>query len=508
MDLDMDGSEFGRFGVLRFMRRHEQTVVASYPIDEDVLTFGCDSSCCVRLYYPTVSPLHAKIIFQERKVTLLFISTFPLAQSYGFQAFIEVLGVHGLLVDKCQVFPASTTTHTTVPLTNNSEIEINKKRFRFEYPPKALRPVLAFTPPPAATMSGRKRVLRLSMIQSAQVFTPRPHPDPRVNLRVLQTPIRLNISPLKQAHDGGGGALAQEPADQQEEEYGGTPIRLVEGNHPQVVEEQQDLVILEELEAPDAEAHPSSIQVGGGVNLIQSPVREPQMGATNMASAFPIPSSYQSQQFQTPRRRPARPSLHRAVLIRSAQRAAMLVEMEREQEQEEREVEEHVMPSEEHMEVDEEDVWRQDAIIEESEQVVHEDGDGEDAEPVPRPTTPIFGWRKSLTAFKGGIQAFRSRSMSPEKNEYTERDIAEVRTTFEAISELSRLTLSLFKRRTATMTRVSRTKMRSYKSPWVKRMQVMSSVDVQLNVKTRSGFMIYQRVVSSLLNAHKGLYPS
>ena len=66
----MDENVFGSYGVLRFMRRHEETVVASYPIDDDVLTFGCDPSCSVRLYYPTVSPLHAKIIFQERKVGL------------------------------------------------------------------------------------------------------------------------------------------------------------------------------------------------------------------------------------------------------------------------------------------------------------------------------------------------------------------------------------------------------------------------------------------------------
>jgi hypothetical protein len=68
----MDDNVFGSYGVLRFMRRHEETVVASYPIDDDELTFGSDPSCSVRLYYPTVSPLHAKIIFQERKVSLSF----------------------------------------------------------------------------------------------------------------------------------------------------------------------------------------------------------------------------------------------------------------------------------------------------------------------------------------------------------------------------------------------------------------------------------------------------
>jgi hypothetical protein len=272
------------------------------------------------------------------------------------------------------------------------------------------------------------------MIQSAQVFTPRPDPDPRVNLRVLQTPIRLNnSSPLKHAHRTPGFG---------QEEYG-TPIRLVEGSRPQVVEEEQDLVILEEVDAPgeeegEEEVHPLGIQPGLLVNPIQSLARTQQMGGPpNGAPAFPIPPSYQSQQLQTPRRRSARPSLHRAVLIRSAQRAAMRVEMEREQEQEEREVEEHVMPIDEQMEVDEEDVGGQDAVVEESEEAFHEDGDGddedededEDAEPMPRPTTPTFGWRKGLAAFKDSLQSLRSRSKSPEKNEHAERDVTKVRTT-------------------------------------------------------------------------------
>jgi len=75
-----DNTSFGSYGVLRFMRRHEETVVASYPIDDDKLTFGCDPSCSVRLYYPTVSPLHAKIIFQERKVGLPFHSCLQITQ--------------------------------------------------------------------------------------------------------------------------------------------------------------------------------------------------------------------------------------------------------------------------------------------------------------------------------------------------------------------------------------------------------------------------------------------
>jgi hypothetical protein len=322
-------------------------------------------------------------------------------------------------------------------LTNNSELEINKKRFRFEYPPKALRPVLAFTPQPNTSKSAQKRVLRLSMIQSAQVFTPRPDPDPRVNLRVLQTPIRLNSSPLKHAHH----TPRQPHADQQEGEYG-TPIRLVEGNRPQVVEEEQDLVILEEVDAPknipqeNALSIQDSVEPSRSIDPMQRPIHAPPMGGPYPAPAFPLSPSHQQQQFQTPRRRLGRPSLHRAVLIRSAQRAVMRVEMEKEQEEEEREVEEHVTPIEDQMEVDDEDQRDQDAnvIIEEFDEEAHGDGDGEDPGLDPEPTTPGFGW---LDAFKSGIQAFRSRSTSPEKNQRAEGDDVEVTATLATSKLLS-----------------------------------------------------------------------
>jgi hypothetical protein len=375
----------------------------------------------------------------EKSVYLLFYFCFALDSS-RFQAFVQVLGVHGIFVDKCKVFPASATSHTTVPLTNNSEIEINKKRFRFDYPPKALRPVLAFTPQPNVSKSARKRVLRLSMIQSAQVFTPRPDPDPRVNLRVLQTPIRLNSSPLKHARQ----ITPRQAHGATLEEECGTPIRLVEGDRPQVVEEEQDLVILEEVDVPQHISQPNSLNnqseagPSGFNNPMQSPVKAPQMGGPYPAPAFPLSHSHQLQQFQTPRRRSGRPSLHRAVLIRSAQRAVMRMEMENEQENEEREVEEHVLPVEEQMQVDEEDQRDQDAnVIEDFDYDAHEDGDGEDPGMDLEPTTPALGWRMGLEAFKSGLQVLRSRSRSPEKNQHAERDIVEVRMTLNTRKSLS-----------------------------------------------------------------------
>jgi len=69
----MDGSEIGLFGTLRLMKRKTDEQIAAFPIDEETVTFGRDPTCSVRLYYPEISALHAKIVFQERKVHGMFI---------------------------------------------------------------------------------------------------------------------------------------------------------------------------------------------------------------------------------------------------------------------------------------------------------------------------------------------------------------------------------------------------------------------------------------------------
>ncbi|OAX33709.1 hypothetical protein K503DRAFT_497223 [Rhizopogon vinicolor AM-OR11-026] len=45
--------------------------MAAFPIDEETVIFRRDPTCSVRLYYPNVSALHAKIVFQERKTFLI-----------------------------------------------------------------------------------------------------------------------------------------------------------------------------------------------------------------------------------------------------------------------------------------------------------------------------------------------------------------------------------------------------------------------------------------------------
>ena len=129
------------------------------------------------------------------------------------------------------------------------------------------------------------------MIHSAQVFSPNPSKDPRENLRILQSPLKNSFkSPVKETL-------------QEEDE-----IVLVQGSHPRVVQDERDLVILEDV-----------------------------------ALAPPLSPSKLPTNLEPPRTPPRRRSLggntlHRAVLIRSAQRAVLKAEKEREEEEEEMEV--------------------------------------------------------------------------------------------------------------------------------------------------------------------------
>ncbi|KAH7872966.1 uncharacterized protein C8R40DRAFT_1051119, partial [Lentinula edodes] len=164
-----ESSQIGRYGTMSLMKQDESnSVVTAFGIDSDNLTFGRDQNCGVRLYYPDVSSIHCKITFKERKVRLL--------------------------VDGCRVFPsASPFSPNTIPLTNNSEVEIHGKRFRFTYPPKELRAQLLSTPTRQQSFHGPLyllRALRLSMIESAEVFSPRPSTNAMDNLRVLQSPLK------------------------------------------------------------------------------------------------------------------------------------------------------------------------------------------------------------------------------------------------------------------------------------------------------------------------------
>lgn len=224
------------------------------------------------------------------------------------------------------------------------------------------------------------------MIQSAQVFSPRPSHDPRENLRILQSPIRTSIfgggaigglgdtngprsrsqsptkprsvSPLKfgirppsdtededednngedeeqeEEHDEnerGRAGYFDEVLQTEEEDH----IVLVHTNHPRVVEEERDLVILEDvplhlvLPSPSVYSSGSPVRPGAQRHGLAQP--QPQQ-----YFAQPQPQAYSQQPPSTPSRRRSvgGNALHRAVLIRSAQRAVWKAEKEREEEEE------------------------------------------------------------------------------------------------------------------------------------------------------------------------------
>ncbi|KAL1745147.1 hypothetical protein HDZ31DRAFT_37029 [Schizophyllum fasciatum] len=353
--------QIGRHGSLMLMKRSDPTaVLTGFGIDSDELTFGSAENCDVRLYYKDVSALHCKIVFPDKK------------------AFLVVMGLSGVLLDGDRIRPTMTNTvqPTTVALQNNSDIEIHGKHFRFAYPPKEMRPMLYSTPPRAD-----RRALRLSMIESARVFSPRPSPIPAENLRVLKSPIKRNPSPMKPT------PLSQASTAENDEGEENEDIVLVDGNHPRVVEEEKDLVILEDVVR---KAFPTGTPTSG------TPLRQ-----VNTPAA---PS-------QTPARR-GRPSLHRAVLIRNVQRAAMRAEMEEEERNEE----------------EEQDYDSDDSYDDEDEdgRPGHElaqgvDGQNEDAvedaetEMQEKSTTKTLGWRKSLE------RLWPFRSLSPEKASISSR---------------------------------------------------------------------------------------
>jgi pSer/pThr/pTyr-binding forkhead associated (FHA) protein len=68
----MDPTSVGNLGTLVFLStRQPEKVVTAYPVDEPIVTIGRDADCDIRLYYPEVSPVHCKLIFEDRKVSIL-----------------------------------------------------------------------------------------------------------------------------------------------------------------------------------------------------------------------------------------------------------------------------------------------------------------------------------------------------------------------------------------------------------------------------------------------------
>ena len=137
----------------------------------------------------------------------------------SIQAFLRIYGQNGVTVDGTHCMPSKDElSPTTVPLTNGSEFLIYKRRFIFQYPPKEQRAKLLATPRPKSRKS-----LRMSMVNSAQVWTPNPRAQPEENLAKLRSPVKAF-------------------EDQQ-------PITMLEGEPVYIQDDGEDLVVVEKIDA-------------------------------------------------------------------------------------------------------------------------------------------------------------------------------------------------------------------------------------------------------------------
>lgn len=237
------------------------------------------------------------------------------------------------------------------------------------------------------------------MIQSAEVFSPRPSADPSVNLKVLQSPLKPRpVSPVKPS-------LLSRLREAKEDEENEEEIVLVDGNHPRVVEEEKDLVILEDV--PYAPPSPQ--------------VTPPSPQSRSLISSFPTTPNVPPP--QTPRRGLSRPSLHKAVLIRSAQRAIMQAEL--------RTGNNTIMAADDGDTTEEEEEVKEAAMNvsstsgEDSESGEEYDSSDEEEESEQN-QKPVSRWRKSLEMI-GGL--FRS-SATPEQEDTEGQDREEKVTSF------------------------------------------------------------------------------
>jgi DNA primase len=256
-----------------------------------------------------------------------------------------------------------------------------------------------------------QRKLRLSMIHSAQVFSPRPSADPRENLRILKSPLKNAFktpakSELSTPTRNNIFSAAQTPTkyghSSNEEEEEADDIVLVDGNHPRVVEDEKDLVILEDVEPPNSPSHSTPVQQYQPPQQVQQPPQTPAR-----------------------KRSLSRNTLHRAVLIRSAQRAVLQAEhAEREREEEEEEEMEvlETVANEAASESEEDDPENEavsDANDEDGEGETDEEGEEEYEEEMRGreeerdPDAQKSTWRKSLER----IWPFRSSSAPVEEDD-------------------------------------------------------------------------------------------
>jgi hypothetical protein len=252
-------------------------------------------------------------------------------------------------VDGTEVIPTKSEHPPAVPLEDGSIIEIRKKRFEYNYPPKDYRFQAVIDSP-----AGVKRSLRMSMIEAAQIFTPT---APRVMPPPLLAPRNIGVELVSRALED-------------------------EGQNSVVIESEKDLIVVEEEEEYEEPLHAAPlISRSSSSPVHRSP---PQVITPQRAQRI----------ITTPRRR-SEPSLHKAVLIRSAQRAFQESQEKEREAIDEQEVELTISPT--HFSEDEEDEVANGLI-----EIPDLPDDIEEGDETLTPSKPTKGsLRRSFEAVKG-----------------------------------------------------------------------------------------------------------
>lgn len=161
-------SQIGRYGTLSLVKRatgksayggtntgNPNQIITSFGVDNASLTFGRNLTCDVRLYYPEVEGVHARVVWEDEGEKNRPTATLHVLGESG----VYVLGPGGAGKGKVEgkwVYPRypdedeDENEHeveedqgppqpTIVELPNNAEFEIAHKRFRVTYPPRGVR---------------------------------------------------------------------------------------------------------------------------------------------------------------------------------------------------------------------------------------------------------------------------------------------------------------------------------------------------------------------------------
>ena len=97
--METDDGPIGRYGTIHYMKRLEDVPLVSYPVDDDTVTFGRSDdvvACQIRLYDLWASGRHCQLVFNDGKVSVIFITlwSFLLIYPPGLSPYLRTKRCH------------------------------------------------------------------------------------------------------------------------------------------------------------------------------------------------------------------------------------------------------------------------------------------------------------------------------------------------------------------------------------------------------------------------------